>query len=871
MARYRIGNDITVLWTINDKDGKPLNLEGKEVHLYYTCERGRYEADINVQGDNANIVVWEFNGGSQRALGGYTLTLEILQSEGKRSIKKDICNAFTLVGKDCEACETHGDAWINEEGEISLVSDLDVYRISPVIPYVGPNKNWWVDGVDTGMSAVGTTAYQYAVTLGYEGSEEEYAKEAAAVPKLTENMRFVTEGANRAKEEALRAAEGANNVIEDLDETLQTKAEKSVVEKQGAQLAKLSATVPTKTSQLSNDAGFITKDGVPIPDWNASTYKEGHIKNRTHHMQDYMCHYFKGSPIKISKPSGVGYVLLAYDTDLADKFIRIEISASESKTHEFLDAMGMPLIFTWDADNSTINVESFMGAVETYDMRAYYSSSANSFDEYFVKLDKGFLPEEAMSQISMISITYSELVSLRDSGKLIAGMQYRITDYVTTTTQTDTESAGHPFDIIVTADNENTLNKVARAVLHEGDTYFAEAKLEAWQIWYCLDNDTERFGWADAENGKGVIYRMIDEFDNDCPYDFKNIKFVRWELEKPTMLNGEGLFVEIIPSIINYLSPETYKWAASRMDDYPLDEEYSFGGFFISAVTNQSKSFFTFTDEQGTTDLSLAGTSHHNTIKENSYWDDEHFSENSLNQIVLFNPCFRNNFERDCYKLTLISSSDNSFGERVNSVILNESSEDIFGSDAYNILLQRSYKNKFLRDTYNIVLNNCSENSFLEGSNTIAFEYDCSSNIIGQSDNRIGFRNTCNLNIFETGCFSIFLSNTCILNKFRGPCMDLTLGEMSRFNTFDGCSTIRFNNGVANYNIIKPGVSNVTLVGNGTNNTDEIRYIEVDGSVQGASGSPIQVTVPVNANYSNKVARKSDGTVVVFNEADLVN
>jgi hypothetical protein len=27
------------------------------------------------------------------------------------------------------------------------------------------------------------------------------------------------------------------------------------------------------------------------------------------------------------------------------------------------------------------------------------------------------------------------------------------------------------------------------------------------------------------ESGKGVIYRMIDEFGNDCPYDFKNVLY----------------------------------------------------------------------------------------------------------------------------------------------------------------------------------------------------------------------------------------------------------------------------------------------------------------------------------------------------------
>ena len=113
-------------------------------------------------------------------------------------------------------------------------------------------------------------------------------------------------------------------------------------------------------------------------------------------------------------------------------------------------------------------------------------------------------------------------------------MQYRITDYACTTTQENTRSAGHPFDIIVTADSENTLNEEARAIQHQGDTYFADCDLSAWKIWYCLDNDATRFAWADSVNGKGVIYRTIDEWNNDVPYDFKNIQFARdWSVIAP--------------------------------------------------------------------------------------------------------------------------------------------------------------------------------------------------------------------------------------------------------------------------------------------------------------------------------------------------
>lgn len=134
---------------------------------------------------------------------------------------------------------------------------------------------------------------------------------------------------------------------------------------------------------------------------------------------------------------------------------------------------------------------------------------------------------------TIINITYSELVDLKNNNNLLAGVSYRIIDYVTTTNGTTADSAepsrsaGHPFDVIVRAISENQLSEVASCALHEGDTYFVNRNLSAWQVWYDIDNDTSKYTWADTENGKGVIYRMIDENQNDLPYDFKNIQFYR--------------------------------------------------------------------------------------------------------------------------------------------------------------------------------------------------------------------------------------------------------------------------------------------------------------------------------------------------------
>ena len=105
----------------------------------------------------------------------------------------------------------------------------------------------------------------------------------------------------------------------------------------------------------------------------------------------------------------------------------------------------------------------------------------------------------------MVNTTWAELKDLRDNGQLVAGMQYRITDYVATTIDPESRSANHPFDIIVVADDERTLNENARAALHEGDTYFAKCKIESWKLKYSLDNDTSRFSWA--QQG-GEVYTL---------------------------------------------------------------------------------------------------------------------------------------------------------------------------------------------------------------------------------------------------------------------------------------------------------------------------------------------------------------------------
>ena len=67
------------------------------------------------------------------------------------------------------------------------------------------------------------------------------------------------------------------------------------------------------------------------------------------------------------------------------------------------------------------------------------------------------------------AITREELLVLINNNELIPSSSYRITDYTTTTVQADTISAGHDFDIIVTALSTNELSENAKCVRKSDD------------------------------------------------------------------------------------------------------------------------------------------------------------------------------------------------------------------------------------------------------------------------------------------------------------------------------------------------------------------------------------------------------------------
>ena len=136
---------------------------------------------------------------------------------------------------------------------------------------------------------------------------------------------------------------------------------------------------------------------------------------------------------------------------------------------------------------------------------------------YQLAVDNGFEGSEAewiesfkRVNPNSINITTKEIISLRDTNKLIPSQTYHITDYVSHYDEFEVESAKHPYDLIVTASSLNSFFEDAKATIHEGDTYFAQNDLSKWQL--------------KVDNNLKVLW-LRDEFNNEAPYDFKNVLF----------------------------------------------------------------------------------------------------------------------------------------------------------------------------------------------------------------------------------------------------------------------------------------------------------------------------------------------------------
>ena len=569
-----------------------------------------------------------------------------------------------------------------------------------------------------------------------------------------------------------------------------------------------------------------------------------------------------------------------------------------------------------------------------------------------------------------VSTTYDALKTLRDNGELVPGTWYRITDYECTTSQADTMSAQHQFDIIVLALDESHLSEEAYAAHHgtaaaaeenneqneqnnqnvqpaepgeeevEGEggrarsvDYFAKNRLDAWKLKYCLDNDTDRFAWAcdgtdkfyiefveketvrlnrtaiiedgtvwqfgeegnavytaadpsvgdnfyqdsslqtsageitaavevEGVNGKGVIYRMIDEFGNDCPYDFKNIMFKRFEITAVTDSQDNAI------------------------NDYELEGQWGLPNPKVSVDSETSEWFYTFSSvNDGTvTDASLnlnydivadsdgsgAGNNVIKSLGEGMLY---------LNNIVFINTegdltCYGNRFGMDCGNITLGDwCTFNTFGNDCrNNTFGNNCGANTFGNECSG----NTFGNSCGSNTFG---NGCEGNTFGNGCGGNTFGNFCSRNTFGNycSDNTFGnnnynntFGNGCYYNTFGNSCWNNTFGNNCGSNTFGNECQNNTFGNYCSYNTFGNYfQSNTFGNNIQQFTVFE-GVQYCDVTG-GNNAANTRKNCQILNGTAGASNSLLTISFTPNVSYAQVAGFNSSGTLKIWNPADLAN
>lgn len=366
----------------------------------------------------------------------------------------------------------------------------------------------------------------------------------------------------------------------------------------------------------------------------------------------------------------------------------------------------------------------------------------------------------------MTSVTYAELKALRDGRNLIPGMFYKITDYECTTTQEGTRAMSHNFYIIVQALSCDTLSEIAKADINTSgnDEYFVDAgaNLSAWEIKYCLDNDTTRFAWADEENGKGVIYYMKDEHGNECPYDFKNIQFKR-------MINPDDGY----PVHDEERGMETWVYTFCGR---PQDENTEEWGLFVDGSTEG------YWGVPNTNDMY---SFHSNVIKEQRY--DDNLCETArlrLNDIVFlgiwannndgvsWSDCCHNNVvEEDCFNITLGPGCCWNHFHKWTSYI------SLGGWSCFNDLSSANNIKCFGDLCESVFESGCSEIYIEDGCNNITFDKSCWQIEVRQYSTNLKFGQGCNGIVINPDCSFITFGRECSDMNIRDTCTNLTFGD----------------------------------------------------------------------------------------------
>lgn len=236
---------------------------------------------------------------------------------------------------------------------------------------------------------------------------------------------------------------------------------------------------------------------------------------------------------------------------------------------------------------------------------------------------------------------------------------------------------------------------------------------------------------AISVEGKGVIYRMIDEFDNDVPYDFKNILFT--------------------------------------------------GSSYDGSVNYANAYTFSYTEDSTIKDASLLASKncYSNVINEGSSSGKQQLNFNVFYSTNTTFGCYGNTFGSSCYKNTFGNGcDDNTFDN----------------SCSYNTFGYSCSKNTFgtscSQNTFGTV---CFQNTFGHGFSDNTLGGGFSTNTFGNQYTDSTFGYNCSDNTFGNHGYNVALGDYCKNNKFGDYCCYVTFGDSS--STVNYCQYIIIDNG----------------------------------------------------------------------------
>ena len=355
-------------------------------------------------------------------------------------------------------------------------------------------------------------------------------------------------------------------------------------------------------------------------------------------------------------------------------------------------------------------------------------------------------------------------------------------------------SNGHRYYILtnVVIENNQFMDGVIGATTEE---LVKVVDIPAWELKYCLDNDTTRFAWATISDDKTIYTDDECWFANTGTLEYDGTTYYKWE-SKSTDWVEEGFEKFLLSTTLDLSIDDSLHYIAyldgsinDFQNDYSTIQNVSIGGkgiiYYMKDEYN-NECPYDFKNIQ---------------FSPNGNWLYTFSTENSLAKDSTLDKEFNvySNISKVCYDTN-------------NPVILTLNRNVFIGNNCYN--------NTFDNDCYNNIFNS-----------------DCYNNTFGNNCYNNTFGNHCSANTFEYNCNSNTFGDDCGSNTFGNNCYSNTFG-ISKASPIHFVKDIRFNSSCSYIKLLN------TETGSHSNC---VRDIVVSVGVGGAYQSPLELEVSRNA------------------------